>query len=109
MVTGPDNAAVGRNPHTPFHLGREVESGETLTAREWARRLEVKYAPTIVLFDQEGREVIRSEAYFKAFHTQSILDYVGSGAYRTEPEFQRYLSDRADRIRSQGKDVDIWK
>ncbi len=86
-----------------------LPSGEALTAREWARRLEVKYAPTIVLFDQEGREVIRSEAYLKAFHTQSILDYVGSGAYRTEPEFQRYLADRTDRIRSQGKDVDIWK
>ena len=86
-----------------------LPSGEDLTAREWARRLKVKYAPTIVLFDQEGREVMRSEAYFKAFHTQSILDYVGSGAYRTEPEFQRYLSDRANRIRSQGTDVDIWK
>ena len=84
-------------------------SGERTTAREWARDLGVKYAPTIVLFSPEGREVIRSEAWLKRFHTQSLLDYVSSEAYREEPDFQRYLSARADRIRAQGRDVDIWE
>lgn len=84
-------------------------SGVPLTAREWAKQLEVKYAPTIVLFGRDGREVIRSEAWFKTFHTQSIFDYVDSGAYQSEPEFQRYISDRADRLREDGTDVDIWK
>jgi hypothetical protein len=53
--------------------------------------------------------VIRSEAYFKRFHTQSLFDYVASGIYREEPDFQRYLTDRADAIRAEGQDVDIWK
>lgn len=86
-----------------------THSGERLAAREWAKRLDIKYAPTIVLFDRDGTEVIRSEGYFKTFHTQSMFDYVDSEAHRSEPEFQRYISDRADRLREQGTDVDIWK
>ncbi|MCW8906561.1 MAG: thioredoxin fold domain-containing protein [Sedimenticola sp.] len=83
--------------------------GERLTAREWARRLSVSYAPTLVLFDPEAGEVIRSEAFFKRFHTASIFDYLLSGAFRGQPSFQRYLSARAEHIREQGKDVDIWQ
>lgn len=84
-------------------------SGENTTARNWAKTLDVKYAPSIVLFDPTGAEIIRSEAFFKVFHTQSIFDYVLSGGYKTEPSFQRFISTRAERIREHGKDVNIWK
>lgn len=83
--------------------------GKRMTAREWARKLDVKYAPTIVLLDPQGKEIIRSEAFFKVFHTQGIFAYAESGAYKTEPSFQRYLSARAEHFREQGKDVDIWR
>lgn len=83
--------------------------GKATTARAWARALDIKYAPAIVLFDAKGKEIIRSEAYFKLFHTQGILTYVSSGAYEKEPSFQRYLSAKADRLREQGQDVDIWR
>ena len=82
--------------------------GTRQTAREWAKALDVKYAPTIVLFDEQGREIIRSEAFFKVFHTQGIFAYVAEGGFKTEPDFQRYLSARAEHLREQGKDVDIW-
>ncbi len=84
-------------------------AGDQTDAREWAKSLNVKYAPSIVLFDAAGREIIRSEAMFKVFHTQSIFDYVLSGAYKTQRSFQRYISARAEHIREQGVDVDIWK
>ncbi len=84
-------------------------AGEDTTARRWAKALNLQYAPSIVLFDPAGREIIRSEALFKLFHTQSIFDYVLSGAYKNQPNFQRYISARAERIREQGIDVDIWK
>ena len=92
----------GRQPITLF-------DGSKTTSRNWAKRLNIHYAPTIVFFDPEGNEIIRSEAMFKQFHTQSIFDYVSSGAYVEQPSFQRYLESRADQIRAQGKDVDIWK
>lgn len=83
-------------------------SGKKTTAREWAKELDVKYAPSIVLFNNKGEEIIRSEAFFKVFHTQGIFAYVLEGAYEKQPSFQRYLTDRADHFREQGKDVDIW-
>jgi thioredoxin-related protein len=84
-------------------------AGQEVTARGWAEQLGVRYAPTIVLFSADGDEVIRSEAVFKRFHTQSLFDYVAGGAYRQESDFQRFLTDRATAMRAQGQDVDIWK
>jgi thioredoxin-related protein len=82
--------------------------GDKTTAREWADKLDIKFAPSIVVFNEKGEEIIRTEGSFKVFHTQGILDFVLSGKYKDQPSFQRYLSERADKIREQGKDVDIW-
>ena len=38
-----------------------------------------------------------------------IFAYVLDGGYKTQPSFQRWLSARADHLREQGKDVDIWR
>jgi thioredoxin-related protein len=83
--------------------------GKHTTARELAKALDVKYAPTMVLFNEQGKEVIRSEAFFKVFHTQGIFAYVLDGGYKTQPSFQRWLAARAEHLREQGKDVDIWR
>ena len=83
--------------------------GQKTTARSLARQLDVKYAPSMVFFDKAGKEVFRAEAYLKAFHLQSILDYVASGAYRTQPNFQRFIAARADKLEAQGIHVDLWK
>lgn len=83
--------------------------GRATTAREWARELGVAYAPTVVLFAPDGTEVIRSEAWFKSFHTASILAYVSSGAHRDQPSFQRFISERAEHLRDRGIDVDLWR
>jgi hypothetical protein len=45
----------------------------------------------IVFFDKTGNEIIRKDAYFKQYHLHSIMDYVLTGAYKTQPNFQRYL------------------
>ncbi len=84
-------------------------SGERLSAKQWANKLGINYAPSIVLFDKQGKEIIRVEAMFKSFHTQSVFDYVVSEAYREEPSFQKYISHRADAIRETGKTVDLWR
>lgn len=83
--------------------------GKKTTARQWAKELDVKYAPSILVFNAQGKEIIRSEAFFKVFHTQGLFTYVLSGKYKKEPNFQRYLSARADHVREQGKDVNIWR
>ncbi len=73
-----------------------------------AREMSVGYAPTIALFDTEGREILRLEAYFRPFHVAGSLDYVSSGAYRKEPSLQRFLQTRAERMKNEGAAVDLW-
>ncbi|HSW52060.1 MAG TPA: thioredoxin fold domain-containing protein [Sulfuricaulis sp.] len=82
--------------------------GKKTDARRWADELGIAYVPTAVLYDA-GKEVIRVEAMFRGFHVQSVLDYVASGAYRTQPELQRFIRERADHLREQGIVVDLWK
>ena len=82
--------------------------GRSTTARNWARELDVGFAPTVVLFNASGAEVVRLEAAFQTFHTQGIFRYVLDQAYEQQPSFQRYLSMHADELREQGYDVDIW-
>lgn len=83
--------------------------GKRGTERDWARELQIVNTPSLVFFDTAGREVFRAEGYLRPFHLASALDYVGSGAYRDEPSFQRYVQKRADGQRAAGKAVDLWK
>ena len=87
----------------------EMPTGERTTASDWAKKLNIHYVPTLVMFDRAGQEVFRAEAYLKAFHIQSALDYVLSGAYRTQPNFQRFVQARADALEAQGIHVDLMQ
>jgi thioredoxin-related protein len=82
--------------------------GKPLTEGQWARALGVTYAPSLLFFDAAGREVFRMEAAFRPFHLASGLEYVASGAYLKQPSFQRYLQERAAKIRAAGGRVDLW-
>jgi thioredoxin-related protein len=62
----------------------------------------------VVFFDEAGKEVMRISAFLKTFHFQSVYAYVLDKAYLEEPEFQRYISARAEYIREAGFDTDIW-
>lgn len=90
---------------------REViaPDGRKTTAQDFARTLAVTFTPTIVFFDASNREVFRIDGYLRPFHLATSLEYVASGAYRTEPEFQRYLRAKADRMRAAGQTVDLWR
>ena len=81
--------------------------GKATTAEKWAKALNVQYVPTLVMFDENGKEVFRSEAYLRTFHVQSVLDYVASGAYRKQPNFQRYIQSRAEALEAQGAHINL--
>lgn len=83
--------------------------GRNTTAAAWAAQLGIDYVPSLVFFDRAGARVFATGGYLRAFHVQSALDYVASGAYRTQPEFQRYIEARADALRARGMKVDIWR
>ena len=74
---------------------------------DWAKKLDIKYAPSLVYFNDRGEEVFRSDAYLRAFHVQSVMDYVTTAAYKEQPNFQRYIDARADHLREQGIEVNL--
>ena len=76
---------------------------------DWAKQLDIRYAPSLVYFDDQGNEVFRSDAYLKAFHVQSVMDYVTTAAYKQQPNFQRYIDSRADHLREQGVEVNLME
>jgi len=76
---------------------------------DWARKLNISYAPSLVYFNDRGEEVFRSDAYLKAFHVQSVMDYVTTAAYKQQPNFQRYIDTRADHLREQGIEVNLME
>jgi len=83
--------------------------GRQSSTAEWARDLKVQYAPSLVFFDADNREVFRTEGYLKAFHIQSAMDYIASRAYLEQPYFQRYIAARADALEAQGIHVDLME
>lgn len=80
-----------------------------LSARRWANELGITYTPSLIFFSPQGTEVFRAEAFLKAFHIHAALDYVASGTYLTQPNFQRYVQERADRLRQEGKEPDLMQ
>lgn len=83
--------------------------GHKVSAKILAKKLKVNHSPSFIFFDNKGKEVFRIDAYLKSFHTQSVLDYVASKAYIKQPNFQRYISDRAAKLEAQGIHVDLMK
>jgi thioredoxin-related protein len=83
--------------------------GRRTDARTLARDLQVSLYPTVVFFDAQGREAFRFDGYLRPFHVESAFDYVASGAWRSELQFQRYVQSRADRLRDAGQPVDLWR
>jgi thioredoxin-related protein len=83
-------------------------AGKNTTVEEWGRELKITYVPSMVFF-VGGKEVFRTEGWLRTFHVQSALDYVSSGEYRNEKEFQRYVEHRADALRKQSIEVDLMK
>ena len=74
----------------------------------WAAAQNITYTPSLVFLDTGGKEAFRVEGYVRPFHLAASIDYVRSGDYRSEPAYQRWLQAHADRMRAQGKSVDLW-
>ncbi len=64
--------------------------GERISVREWAQRLGIFQAPTLVFFDRHGGEVIRLDSLVSFYRLNAILEYVVGGAYRKAVSFQQW-------------------
>jgi len=99
---------------------REVTDfdGAKLEERQLAARWRINFTPTLCFFpatvaELEGKsgrdaEVWRLLGYWKPFHFRSTFVYVKEEGYKSQPNFQRWLADYADRLRAEGKEVKLW-
>lgn len=92
--------------------------GTELEERQLAQRWRINFTPALNFFPADAAaldgkagndaEAWRLLGYWKPFHFHATFVYVKSGAYRTEPNFQRWLADYREKLRAEGKNVDLW-
>lgn len=87
----------------------QTPDGRDMPIRDWAAELGINYTPSLVFFDTEGEEVFRTDGDLKAFHIHGLLDYVATGAYAHQPNFQRWLQHRTDALHARGIDYDLMR
>jgi thioredoxin-related protein len=80
LIQGLDSVQLDMRADTPV----VTTSGERTRARDWAAALGLFYAPTLVFFDEQGREVLRLDSLARFYRLSQVLGYVSSGAYRDQ-------------------------
>ena len=70
--------------------------GRRMTSRQWARDLGLFYAPTLLLFDERGKEVFRVDSVVQFSRLANVLRYVADKAYLKYPLFQLWNRDHAN-------------
>lgn len=62
--------------------------GEKTTAAQWAKELGIFYTPTLVFFDERGREIIRIDSVVGFYRLNNVLRFVLTKGYLETPNFQ---------------------
>ncbi len=65
-------------------------SGKKTTAKEWAKSLNLFYAPSIIFFDPKGNEIIRVDSVTRFNRLWGVLDYVNREGYMTTDDYQSW-------------------
>ncbi|GJL82306.1 MAG: hypothetical protein DHS20C01_19400 [marine bacterium B5-7] len=65
-------------------------TGDRLTARQWAEQLDISYAPTLVFFDERGREIIRIGSVVQQYRLGRVLQYVAESGYKSGLNYQQW-------------------
>lgn len=59
-------------------------AGERTTARDWAAELGLFYAPSILFFDEYGKEILRVDSVVAFYRLRHVLTYIRTKAYLEE-------------------------
>ncbi len=72
--------------NTPITL----PDGSTSTAKNWAKSLGIFYTPSILFFDENGKEIIRVDSVTQFYRLWGVLDYVNRKGYKTAKSYQEW-------------------
>ncbi len=65
-------------------------NGEKTTAKNWAKKLNIFYAPTLVFFTPKGKEIIRIDSVAQFYRLFGVLKYVNKAGYKQEKNYQMW-------------------
>ena len=76
--------------------------GERTTDGKWAQQLGLFYTPSLLFFDEQGKEIIRVDSVVRFSRLSMVLKYVLSKAYQDYPTFQRWRQSQTSSISGSG-------
>jgi len=62
--------------------------GIKTSAKSWAKTLDLFYAPSIVFFNEDGKEIIRVDSVTHFYRLWGVLDYVNKKGYKQADNYQ---------------------
>jgi thioredoxin-related protein len=62
--------------------------GMKTNAKEWAKSLGLFYTPSLIFFDERGKEIIRVDSVVHFYRLRNVIDYILSKGYVSEPNYQ---------------------
>jgi thioredoxin-related protein len=86
LLRGFDNVQLDITKKTPVI----TPNGEKTTADQWARDLGLFYTPSLIFFDEQGSEIIRVDSVVRFYRLRKVINYITSGGYITQPDYQRW-------------------
>ncbi len=68
--------------------------GERMSAKEWAKKLDLFYAPAMVFFDETGKEIMRVDAVTQFYRLLGVFGYINKRGYREDSNYQQWRIQR---------------
>ncbi|MEJ2396898.1 MAG: thioredoxin fold domain-containing protein [Gammaproteobacteria bacterium] len=72
--------------------------GKHTTSKRWAEQLGLSYAPTLIFYAGNGKEIIRIDSVLGFYRLRGVLRYVLSDGYRKFPTYQQWRSQKANSV-----------
>ncbi len=86
LIRGFDNVQLDIRSETPVI----TPGGKRTTAKAWAHELGIFYTPSLLFFDEQGKEIIRVDSVVRFYRLRKVINYITSRGYLTEPNYQRW-------------------
>ena len=84
-----------------LNMWRDVQvvtpNGKHLTSKSWADELGLSYAPTLIFYDTQGKEIIRVDSVLGFYRLHGVLQYIISGGYHQFPNYQQWRSQSGNK------------
>jgi len=77
--------------------------GKHTTSKKWAEDLNLTFAPSLVFFDETGKEILRVESVIRFYRLNNVLHYVINKEYKNYPTLQTWLQDKRKRLKTSVK------